>query len=268
MTRTLRIELAAALAVAAAGLLPPSPAAVTPGIPALYVNYTADCTFTLEADGGISVTSSTPPGPTLPPGTYQLLIWMPNPTSGYAPCARPAFALTGPGVSSVTVFPGQELHAEVTVILQPSATYVAEDQNAPAATQEVFSTAASGSSTSLLGPTTTTASGAGGSVQPDLVGSAVPPYRGKLAARISSAGKATLTVSGQAVGILKPGRYDVAVTDATASAGLFVRQPRGGVLTLSSRRFVGERARQMTLTDGTWTFSSGVGRPTRIVVRL
>jgi hypothetical protein len=79
--------------------------AAAPGIPAIYVNYSSDCTFTMSVDGGITVA----PTATIPPGVYQLLVWMPNPNQGYT-CGIPTLTFTGPGVSAKTVFAGQELH--------------------------------------------------------------------------------------------------------------------------------------------------------------
>ncbi len=245
-----------------------SPAAV-PGVPAIYVNYSADCTFTISVDGGISITSATPPGPTLPPGTYQLLISMPNPSAGYAPCTTPAFALTGPGVNSHTLFPGAALSAEQMATLQPSSTYVADDENAPDATRKVFTTASSGSNSVLLGPTPGSTPGTtqATSVQPDLVGSAILPYRGKLVATVSAAGKTTLKLGARNVRSLKAGRYDIRVDDAAARAGFFLRHGARKPLTVTSRAFVGTRTRRVTFTAGTWTFFSGVAKPTRFSVR-
>ena len=90
----------------AAGAFAQRSSAAIPGIPSIYVNYLSDCTFTLSVDGGISVTGSVPPGPILPPGTYQVLVSMPNPPGGYIPCVTPVFALSGPGVSLTSTFPG------------------------------------------------------------------------------------------------------------------------------------------------------------------
>ena len=118
-----------------------------PGVAAIYVNYNADCTFTMSVDGGITAA----PNATVPPGVYQLLVWLPNPNQGYA-CGTPTFTFTGPGVSSTTVFRGQELHDEhVIPALQAGATYVASDASAPDSTRHVLTVATSGSSSSLIG---------------------------------------------------------------------------------------------------------------------
>jgi hypothetical protein len=101
-----------AAATVAAALAAGGASAGVPGIPEIYVTYSQDCTFALSVDGGITVTSSTAPGPTLPPGQYQIVVRMPNPVAGYAPCTAPAFTLAGPGVTSRTQFRGEELTDE------------------------------------------------------------------------------------------------------------------------------------------------------------
>ena len=116
-----------------------------PGVPSIYVTYSPNCTFTMTADGGTTFTSSSPPGPTLPPGVYQIQVLMENPTSGYS-CGAPDFKLTGPGVSSETRFPFESiLDSHVLPALQPSSTYSADDENAPGATRVYFTTSATGS---------------------------------------------------------------------------------------------------------------------------
>ena len=97
----------AAVAAAVAAVLAAPAGAAVPGVAAIYVNYNADCTFTMSVDGGITAA----PNATVPPGVYQLLVWLPNPNQGYS-CGIPTFTFTGPGVSSTTVFRGQELHDE------------------------------------------------------------------------------------------------------------------------------------------------------------
>jgi hypothetical protein len=233
--------------------------AVAPGIPSIYVTYSPNCTFTMTVDGGTSVTATSPPGPTLPPGQYQIQVLMENPTAGYS-CGTPVFTLTGPGVSSTTTFPQESiLDNHVLPALRPSSTYVAEDENAPAATHVYFTTAASGSSTSLLSPTATTSTttAKGGSTQTDIVGSGVLPYRGRLAATVPATGHATLEVAGHGVASLKAGRYDVAVLDSSGTAGFWLERPGGSRVPLTGVRFRGHETRRVALTAGRWASSAG-----------
>jgi hypothetical protein len=232
--------------------------AAVPGVPALYVEYAQSCNFTLTVDPGTAITAGAAPGPTLPPGTYQLLTEMPNPSNGYL-CPSPSFTLTGPGVAISIPFPGQALQDTRLLTLQPSATYVAEDENTPAATRKIFSTAASGSSTTLLPATTTTAPG-GSQSQPDIVGSGIAPYRGVLAARVGATGSASLTRAGRRVATLAAGRYAIAVDDTSRRAGFFVAHGRSAPLTISTTAYVGERRRIVMLTPGRWTYFSTAGK--------
>ena len=101
-----RAGLAALLLTAVA--LARSARGAVPGIPTIYVEYSPNCTFTMSVDPGAPVTATSPPGPTLPPGTYQIQVLMANPSSGYS-CVTPVFTLSGPGVNSVTTFPNESL---------------------------------------------------------------------------------------------------------------------------------------------------------------
>jgi hypothetical protein len=240
-------------------------AAVVPGVPAIYVDYAPDCTFGIQVDGGISVTATSPPGQTLPPGTYQVLVSMPNPSSGF-PCGQPAFTLTGPGVSVRAPFVGMELRYEQLVTLQPSSTYVAAESTTPSAPQKYFSTSATGSSSSLLGSTATTAGGSGSS-QSDLVGSAVPQYRGTLVGTVLPSGTATLTAGSRAVASLTAGTYDVVVTDKARRAGFSLERRGGKPVAVTSRTFVGKRSRMLTLAAGSWTYFSETGQQVAFTVR-
>src|SRR4029079_782928 len=142
--------------------------AATPGLPSFYVDYQPSCAFTMSVDPGTPILPSSSSTLTLPPGTYQAIVSMPN-IGGYG-CARPAFPLNGPGVSTRVEFGGFELHDEPIVTLQPSSVYVAQDESAPATTRRTFTTGASGSSSSLLGSSGTKTI-TSGTVEEDVVGS-------------------------------------------------------------------------------------------------
>jgi hypothetical protein len=230
---------------------------VSPGIPTIYVQYNDNCTFTMSVDPGTAITATSPPGPTLPPGNYQIQVLMVNPTGGYS-CGTPVFTLRGPGVNSVTTFPNESLlDNHVLPALQPSSTYTAEDENAPAATHVYFTTAATGSSTSLLPSSTTSPASTRGSSQTDIVGSGLPPLRGRLVATVGAHGRTTITLSGRSVSRLKAGRYAVAVTDRSRTAGFQLEHSGGKPVDLTSARFVGHTTRTIALSGGRWTSSAG-----------
>ena len=231
--------------------------AATPGVPALYVDYNQNCTFSMSVDPGTQLPPSSSPV-SVPPGTYQVLISMQNFSSGYT-CPKPAFTLTGPGVATRIEFAGVELHEEPTVTLQPSSTYVAQEESAPATTRRVLVTAATGSSTSLLGATTTTAAPSVGAAQSDIVGSAILRYRGKLVAAVTPAGRTTLQLRGRTVAILKAGRYDVVVDDRDARAGLSLQHGSRKPVAVTGSAFTGRRTKRLGLAAGRWTFFSAPG---------
>jgi hypothetical protein len=232
--------------------------AAYPGIPSIYVNYNDDCTFSMSSDGGFTFTSSSPPGPTLPPGVYQILVLMPNPPQGYS-CVTPVLTLSGPGVNSVTTFPGQATNFDVVLpALQPSSSYMAYDQSSPTATRVYFTTAATGSSTSLLTATPAQTTGKG-ETQGDLVGSDLT-LRGTLVGAVSAQTAATLTLAGKAVGSLRAGRYAFRITDSTRVSGFFLRKGTNKPRTLTSRVFKGNKTIDLALTAGTWSYYSSATR--------
>jgi len=235
-----------------------------PGVAEIFVDYGTSCTFTLTVDPATQITSTNPPGQTLPPGNYQVLTSMPNPSGGY-PCGQPNFTLTGPGVSVSIPFTGVELHDERMIVLQPSSTYVAQDTTAPDATRRVFTTSATGSSSSLVVTVPSTGSRAG-STQTDLVGSAIAPYRGELAAAVEKSGMPTLAQRGRAVRTLKAGRYAVAVNDTDPHAGFFVQAGGHRALAVAGVGFVGKRTQRITLTAGTWSYFAAKGTAKRFTV--
>jgi hypothetical protein len=255
------LVLALALAGATAGGTP----AAVPGVAALYVYYDQTCTFTLTVDPGTLITATSAPGPTLPPGPYQLLIQMPNPSNGYL-CTSPSFTLSGPGVSIAIPFPGQALDDIRLLTLQPSATYTAEDETSPGTTRHVFSTSATGSSTSLL-PVAATQAGPGGSQQqPDIVGSGLAPFRGVLVARVGASGTVTLTRAGRHVSALRAGRYTIEVDDTTRQAGFFVERGRHRPVAVSGVAFVGRRRLTVAFAPGRWTYFSTTASSTPFAV--
>jgi hypothetical protein len=234
--------------------------ASVPGIPIIYVNYNPDCTFSMSVDGAGPLAATSPPGTILPPGAYQIRVYMPNPSSGYTCSAPPSFSLTGPGVNSVTTFPNESiLDDHVLPNLQPSSTYTARDANAPAAMRVFFSTSATGSSSSLLPAKSATTTASGTSTEPDLVGSALPPLRGRLAATVAASGDATLKLGSARVTSLRAGRYSITVADRSRLRDFTLEKAGGRPVALTSRLYVGKKTTSIALTTGMWTFSAGDG---------
>jgi hypothetical protein len=113
-----------------------------------------------------------------------------------------------------------------------------------------FTTAATGSSASLLTPSPGTSTTKGGTTQPDLIGSSVLPYRGRLSASVGARGP-SLLLDGKAVRSLKAGRYAVAVTDTSRAAGFSLVRAGGRPVSLSGVRFVDTRAGRSRWPPGT-----------------
>lgn len=218
-------------------------------LPTLYVDYGDDCSFTMRADGGVRLDATTPPGNVIPPGSYQVVLDAP----ANAPACPLDFQLRGPGVQVEWEFGGEALDAMTTATLQPSSTYVAADLRDPARGRAVFSTAASGSSASLVTQPAATAPGKGQTVQ-GIVGSAVAPSRGTLRAALSAAGSLTLSTRGRRVSKLKPGRYTLVVADASPRRGLTLQKAGGRVARLTGAAFVGTRKTTVVLVPGAWFF--------------
>jgi hypothetical protein len=258
VTRLACLLLASAAAIApASGATDRATAAV---LPSIYVDYGDDCVFAMHADGGIGLTSATAPGTTIPPGDYQVVLRVPQD----APSCPLQFQLQGPGVQLHWDFGGEAIGAQVTETLLPGSTYVATDLRNPARYRAVFSTATSGSSSSLVTQTPSSAGGKGQSSH-DPVGSAILAYRGVLNLTVGTAGAPALRARGKAVRSVKAGRYDLTVLDTTPRTGLAVRKPNKSVLTLTSGGFVGTKTTRLALRPGTWRFSSSRGA-VRLVV--
>ena len=138
--------LVACLLVASAAAALAGAGAMSATLPSIYVDYGDDCVFTMRADGGIGLAAASAPGPTIPPGAYQIVLSVPQ----NAPSCPLEFQLQGPGVQLQWDFGGEAIPAQTVETLQPSSTYIATDLRNPARYRAVFTTAASGSSNSLV----------------------------------------------------------------------------------------------------------------------
>ena len=212
------------------------------------ITYHPDCTFSVAIDGGVTMDSATGTGATIPPGPYSVSVRTPLPDDTWNPsfCTTAKFSLTGPGVNYTATL-GSDLGpygATFTPSFLPASTYTIVDGNRP--TQPVvFTTTATGTSTSLLPPTPASTATGTGSVQTPLMGSGIVPYRGALSATVASSNSATVTVSGKPLASLKAGRYDFVVKDESAHAGLFVQKVTRKPTVLTGVAFEGKRTSQV-----------------------
>ena len=249
--RPLRLRLLICLLLVSAG---GAHAAV---LPSIYVDYSDDCVFSMHADGGIGLTAASAPGTTIPPGSYQVVLRVPQD----APSCPLQFQLSGPGVQLRWDFGGEAIPAQVTEVLQPGATYVATDLRNPTRYRAVFTTATSGSSSSLVTQPPSVSGGKGEASQ-DPVGSARLAYRGAVTFVVDPP---AVRIGATVVRALKAGIYDVEVVDTSRRSGATARKPNRTVVTLTTRAFVGRKTSRLALRPGTWRFSAGA-RTTAVTV--
>jgi hypothetical protein len=259
-----------AAVLAAAAVLVPASSARPSVLPTLYVVYTMNCTFVINDDAGKRVSS-------IAPGTYQIYVETPivfadiDLTGIFDMTACKSFVqfkLTGPGVSlNTTLQDGDEDKELLNATFQPNATYTAVDSNQPSVARATFSTTATGSPSSPTGPGSTgTSSGSKGTTQKQLVGSAVVPFRGKLAATVDAAGKLALMMKGKSVGTLKSGLYTFTIVDKSATSGFAIQKLKAGATTLTSVPYKGTHVASINLKAGQWTFFSPGGKKNYFIV--
>jgi hypothetical protein len=277
--RSSRARIYVAALVVASLLLPVQTGRADSSLPALYVNYTMNCTFTMTDDAGKTLTS-------VAPGSYQILVTSPVPFAAVdlsgindmTACKGFAqFALSGPGVSLTTTMDnGDSDNAVLYATFAPSSTYTAVDDIQPAVARFSFTTTSAGTpappsvettaaTTTTKAPTVAGGSSASSSPTPP---AASGPDRGTLAATVSDSGAVALTDKGKAVTTLRAGRYTIAVTDESRRTGFVVQQLHGATTWLSTGAFTGKRTRAIDFTKGQWSFSaSTAGAKTWFIVR-
>jgi hypothetical protein len=259
-----------AAGVLAAGALAGAGSAAA-ALPLITVNYSAGCGYTLTVSG-LTIDTQSAPGETIPPGPYQVQLLTPLPSASFAPlpqgCVLPEFSLSGPNVSwSSNLANGTLTSDQTTVTLLPSSTYTAVDANHPQTMTFVFSTAATGSSSSLLLPGASTyAVPSAPTSSQSLIGSAIVPYRGSLQATVSAPGRTALLRAGRAVGRLAAGDYEIVVRDASRRSGFALAKAGHRPITITTVAFEGSKTARVDLSAGAWTFSAGSGKPRAFLV--
>ena len=223
----------------------------------LYVSFFANGTISVTLPDGsqLGTTSGTPP--IIPAGYYTLVF------SGPGGCTSlPYFHLTGPGTNVVSnMAEGTQSKALNTANLLPSSTYAWSTDAFPNVLH-TFSTSAVVEGAPPSGPTSNdgTAPTGKGVTYPDIVGSAVVPFRGTLTAAISTAGRLSLAYKGKSLTHLKAGRYTIAVTDKSANAGFVLRKLDHSPVALTSGAFMGAHSTSVRLTAGKWLFGVVAGK--------
>jgi hypothetical protein len=235
-------------------------------LPTLYVNYAANCTFTVTNDSGGAVT-------TISGGTYQLLVQTPGDFGTFVytggadmtDCQGMAqFQLTGPGVLyQTTLDDGDSDTALTTVALRDNATYTATDQNQPSVARVTFSTSASAPPPAPLPTTYATGTAPASKTS----GKASTVFRGTLLAAVDAKGTLSLTTAaGKPVVQLRSGRYTFKVTDGSKTLG-FKLTGKAGSKTITDGAFTGTKSVTVALAPGRWFyFPNGFHQRSYLVV--
>ena len=93
------------------------------------------------------------------------------------------------------------------------------------------------------------------------------PFRGTLTALVSSAGRIALDLKGRPVTSLETGRYTIAVSDSSTTAGFTIQEIGHAATTLTGIAYRGKHSVTMRLAAGQWfAYPSFVGKKTYFIV--
>ncbi len=222
--------------------------------PSLTLNVNLTGALEVVLGNGTRISTGSAPGAVIPPGQYLVVV------ASDVPDSRDLFHLFhlyGPSLNVESdLLPCENPRPLYPVTLRPSTTYIYEDSRHPELGQVVFTTSASGSSSSTAGASAATGStgkSAGTSSNTSILASALP-FRGTLVGSVGAAGTLTLSRNGQSVSSLEAGRYSIAVKDRTASAGFQLAPAKGRKVIVTGPSFVGEKRMTVTLSAGHWAF--------------
>jgi hypothetical protein len=220
---------------------------------ALYVTFHPSApriTVTLAGGAAVGTTSGAPT--VIPPGVYTLSF---DDASG---ATGPKFDLNGPGVTiSEDMFYGEIQSATLAASFQPSSTYTWRNEETPNVIFTFVTSAGTGSTSTVTTPTSSGSTP--GTPAKSIVGSAVVPFRGKLAAAVDAAGKLALTTKGKPVSSLKAGLYTFTVVDKSATRGFAIQKLKAGAIMLTGIAYKGTHVATINLRAGQWTFFSPKG---------
>lgn len=217
-----------------------------------------------DVDGAIQFrySDSSNVGSTIPPGTYTVNL---NNNGADDLGVDHIFHLFGPGVDYKAA--NVNTQAVFTASFQAGSTYTAQDDLNPKIHLTMLATTAT-----PVGPaptTTTTPTTTKKTPKPtssDIVGSGIVPFRGKLAATVSVAGKLALTTKGKSVSTLKTGLYTFTVVDKSAKSGFAIQKLKASAIDLTGVAYKGTHVRTIDLKAGQWWFFSPSGKKNYFIV--
>ena len=234
--------------------------------PAIEVVFTTGGSVAASLPDGTALGATTGSAPVIPAGYYAVDL------SGPGGCIlQPLFDLEGPGVSVISDMAGGEATVQVfNVYLRPNSTYSWRTDNVNPGTVWTFATstnvvgAASGSPTYASSASVSAPGGSasGHASSENAIGSALvtpapPPYRGTLSGSVSAAGRVALAFRGKAVASLAAGRYTLAVLDRSSRSLVLETASRRAVLRIGAGPAGAQQAATVTLSAGTWLFTTG-----------
>jgi hypothetical protein len=245
----------------------------------LFVTFQINGTFKVTLPDGTPIGSSSPPGTTIAPGTYELVfdnsqnvknldfqIIGPNvslqETMGGGEETAMSDFVTFVGSSQYRYFDGNNINSPVTYLQTTSGTGAtgANGSGLPGSNNQVSGTGSSNGT--VVGSKNGSSSGilAGGSSTPVAV-------RGTLVGTVSPSGVLTLKLDGKSVTSLKQGRYKVSITDESTKNGFTLQHANQDATTVSAVPFVGKRSATLTLRPGQWLYyPTFVGKKTYFLV--
>jgi hypothetical protein len=238
-------------------------------LPALYVQYTMNCTFQIVDDFGHPVT-------TIPPGSYEVEVSTPimfklavpggpsdTAPNDYTGCKGwVQFQLTGPGVNLFTTLDlgCDAFYTLPATTFKAGASYTAQDLNQPGLTRTTIQVATSG--TPIVPKTPYNPTTGKGIASQDIAGSEKASVKATVAGVVDAKGSPLLRLHGKPLTTVKTGRYTFSVNDLSAKAGMSLQAVGAKKVTaLSAADFVGLHKTTVQLTPGRWMYyaKSGAG---------
>lgn len=224
----------------------------------LFVTFQINGTFEVTLPDGTPIGSSSPPGTTIQPGTYELVF------DNSQNVKNLDFQIIGPNVSlQETMGGGEETAMSDYVTFVGNSQYHYFDGNNINSPVSYLQTSAGSGSTGANGsglPGSNNQVSGTGSSNATVVGSKNAssssglPVRGTLVGTVGSAGLLTLELDGKPVTSLKQGRYTVTITDRSSRNGFTIQHASQDPTTVSAVPFVGRRSATLTLRPGQWFY--------------
>ena len=225
--------------------------------PTIYVEYSAQCTFTIINLQLERITE-------IPPGTYQVEVETPGPfgiadrpgesRGGDTDCGGFAqFQLAGPGVNLATTLDVgfQGATTLPATYFAPDSTFVALDNDNPSGTRTVLTTAASAPPLTPAGSPFQTGCNPDQSCPAQFVESG----NGLGAVLTQGGGVELLAASGRPAANVTQGYDVIAVKDKDAKASLYIQKHGSPPIRLTPPNFIGhKRFIRVLVTPGTWMF--------------